>query len=330
MEKRQGNTAKRASVKFAEKLPDPVSRAELARTRQRVRAAQKKRQPQKQGLFTWIAFVVLAAALSFAAFTMGDKLPPQKQTLNRIAPSITPAPSKTADLPPISISTPEAKTPRPLPENPTPKMQNTPFHYEPRRTASAKNQNTAKKQNETRVATNTVTRPVLSSTKTVPSPLQEIDENKDPKASIGKIALQTLPGGLIIRVNGKIIGTSASNGAFKYFDVKPGPHTIAVSPTELGGVRYAGYERRIYVEQAKVTSIGLIRLLPLRTLTLNIAGQGVTVRVNEESYALGGKPLTLNIPEGKIEIRARAANGKIFEKIVPLKGDNLTLNVSLE
>jgi hypothetical protein len=56
----------------------------------------------------------------------------------------------------------------------------------------------------------------------------------------------------------------------------------------------------------------------------------VTIKVNNVAYSSTGKPMTINLPEGKIDIRAKSNNGKTYEKSIILKGENLTLNVSLE
>jgi hypothetical protein len=103
-----------------------------------------------------------------------------------------------------------------------------------------------------------------------------------------------------------------------------------VPSLDIGGVRYASFERRIYVEASKINNLGTIRLVPFRSLTLNVSGPGVTIKVNNVAYSSTGKPMTINLPEGKIDIRAKSNNGKTYEKSIILKGENLTLNVSLE
>jgi hypothetical protein len=150
------------------------------------------------------------------------------------------------------------------------------------------------------------------------------------KPTSGKISIQTIPAGANVLLNGKSIGATSSTGSMAPFDVKPGQHKVAVSPLEIGGVKYAGMERKVYVEAGKTAQLGIIKLTPVRNITINIAGPGVTVRINGDPYSISGKPLTLSLPEGKVEIRAKSSNGKTLERNLNLRGDNLTINATLE
>jgi hypothetical protein len=88
--------------------------------------------------------------------------------------------------------------------------------------------------------------------------------------------------------------------------------------------------RKVFIEAGENLSLGVISLTPIRTLTVNISGPGVIVRVNGDPYVLRGRPLILNLPEGMVDMDAKASNGKSLKRTVDLRGDNFAINASLE
>jgi serine/threonine protein kinase len=272
-------------------------------------------------IFAFVAFVA-AAALFYLVVPWNTIV-----SLNRIPPTPTaetfelPTPAATripADTIPARIS------PRSAPESVKPNQPpaSTP---ETRRVATTTSKPPRKSSTPepVRVAMVTTPRQTL--------PLGTVPPQPTPaRLTMGRILIQTIPSGVNIAIDGKNMGTVGSGGEGKLLELKPGPHMLSILPAEISGVRYSGLDQRIYVESGKTTSVGTLRLLPYRQLTLAIAGPGVVARINGDPYALNGRPITLSLPEGHVEIRARAMNGKVFERTINLKGDNLTLNVSLE
>lgn len=150
------------------------------------------------------------------------------------------------------------------------------------------------------------------------------------KMDLGRIAFQTIPAGVPVFIDDIPAGESGRPGLTKSFEVKPGPHVVTLKRTEIAGVKYSEVQKRVYVEAGKNHAIGVLRMTPIRTLTLSISGPGVIVRVNGDPYPMTGKPMVLSLPEGKVEVEARASNGKSLRRILDLRGDNFTLNSSLE
>jgi hypothetical protein len=150
------------------------------------------------------------------------------------------------------------------------------------------------------------------------------------RQTTGKVILHTIPTGVSVAIDGRNMGMVGAGAEGKQLELKAGTHLLTVPSTEIAGVRYSGYEQKFVVESGKTTSLGTLRLLPFRQLTLAISGPGVVVRINGDPYAMNGRPLTVNLPEGRVEIRAKAVNGKVYERTINLKGDNLTLTQSLE
>ncbi len=351
-ERKRSATARRVATHPSERGVVLKSRVELERVRHKnslVRVTVRAPK-QSKGYLGWTATAFLVVSLLFVFFSVGDKFPPKRQILNRIAPTAEPASWVAPELPLPVISKSEVKTPKPTPKatqksNSTPRSNpiitpevvapaptNAPVTLDPKRTAQLTRIPVAtKKPMDSRVAIVSTLHPIPVLTPNVPQPDQSGEVAKNlPKIMLGRISIQTVPAGATILLDGKSVGQTAADGTLKSFDVKPGPHTILVTSLEVAGVRYAGIERRVYVEASKATNLGIFRMLPFRTLTLNITGPGVVLRVNGESFSATGRPITLNLPEGKIDIRAKAANGRFMEKVVNLKGDNLTLNFSLE
>lgn len=151
------------------------------------------------------------------------------------------------------------------------------------------------------------------------------------ETEMGVLSFQTIPPGVPVFIDGEqrvALGAEAS-GPFR-FDVKAGMHVVRVGSAEVGGLRYVGAEHLVKVMPGTVRDLGVIKLRPLRTLTLMIRGPGVVARVNNDRYALSRGPLVLSIPEGKVLIEAKASNGKSLRRTILLSGEDFTFNTSLE
>lgn len=151
-----------------------------------------------------------------------------------------------------------------------------------------------------------------------------------PQASMAQIALQTIPGGVPVYLGSHLLGETSRNGTLKTFDSKPGPHLLRIPAQVLAGTRYEGVTRKVFLDAGKTLALGVITLTPIRSLSVNISGPGVIARINGDPYVLKGKPVVLNLPEGKVDIEARASNGKTLRRTVELRGENFALNASLE
>jgi serine/threonine protein kinase len=276
---------------------------------------------------------IVVAGLSFVAFVLGDRQP-TKNSGTRAAPLPTVTAAGATELPTMSTSGQDNSPQyRPKPAVEVTPPSNAPTNPDPKKVAMVRTPVATKKPTEIRVAMIPQTKvPILAATPAASPATQSGREAVKiaPRVTTGRIALQTIPAGANVAVDGKIVGSTGASGSLTPVDLKPGPHTVSVSSLEIGGVKYGGLERRVYVEAGKTTQVGALKLTPLRTLTLNIVGPSVTVSVNGDPYTLSGKQLKLVLPEGKVEIRAKASNGKTLERIINLKGDNFTINTSLE
>jgi serine/threonine protein kinase len=146
---------------------------------------------------------------------------------------------------------------------------------------------------------------------------------------VAKFSVQTIPAGVAVRVDDRVVGESAMGGS-KTFEVQPGSHVIRISGIEIAGTKYVDYEKNIFFDAGKMVDLGLIKLQPIRTLTIKISGPQVLVRVNGDPYALTNQPLVLSLPEGRIEVEAKAQNGRTLKRNIDLRGDNYTLSSSLD
>jgi serine/threonine protein kinase len=144
-----------------------------------------------------------------------------------------------------------------------------------------------------------------------------------------KIAIQTLPTGIPIYLGRTLLGRTNKDGTVSVFNAKPGAYELTIPSIVSDGVKYEGYNRKIFLESGKNWNAGIISLNPMRKLTIAIAGPNVVVKVNGDPYVLSDKPLVLNLPEGPVEIEAKAANGKTLRRNLVLKGENFNLNTSL-
>ncbi|MCA2960028.1 MAG: hypothetical protein IOD12_07235, partial [Silvanigrellales bacterium] len=147
---------------------------------------------------------------------------------------------------------------------------------------------------------------------------------------VAKISLQTIPGGVPVYLGSQLLGESSRNGTAKTFETKPGAHLLRIPKQNVAGTRYEGLTRKVFLDAGNTLSIGVITLTPIRSLSVNITGPGVIVRINGDPYVLKGKPVVLNLAEGKVDVEARASNGKTLKRTIDLRGDNFALNASLE
>jgi|GEM_PF-668526 len=177
-------------------------------------------------------------------------------------------------------------------------------------------------------APSTVTVP--ASTVAPAQPTRAAEPAKDTRSSIARFTLQTVPGGVPVYLGTTALGDSSRDGTAKTFDAKPGPALLRIPRQQIAGVRYEGLTKKVFLEAGQTASLGVISLTPVRTLSVNITGPGVIVRINGDPYVLKGKPVILNLPEGKVDIEAKASNGKSLKRSIDLRGDNFALNASLE
>ena len=296
--------------------------------------------------------VVFLAILMFSNPSVAPK--PQSNTGNKPAsglpsrPSLANPPSHpdVSSRPLENLPAP-ARTQRPAAENPEPAnnapARNTPTAprrkppQAPREPVPAQKQpdfnNNNSNGGEKRVASsgsgaNFVPPPVPPSRQLAPENRPQTDSR--PKPDSTRLVLQTIPANLPVYVNGRLLGYSGRDGESKSFDLKAGRVQVRIPAQEVAGTRYERFERTTFADASKSLNLGVIRLTPIRTLIVNITGPGVIVRVNENPYALTGKALVLQLPEGRVDIDARAQNGKSLRRSIDLRGDNFTINSSLE
>lgn len=151
-----------------------------------------------------------------------------------------------------------------------------------------------------------------------------------PRPETGRIAITTIPGGAPVVIDGKFVGESGRQGSTSMFEVKPGTHSIQIRSFEASGVHYEGFERNVFVDAGKTKSLGIVRLLPYRTLTIQSSGPGVIVKVNGDPYQPNGRILVLKLLEGRINIDAWAQNGRVFKRQIDLRGDDYNLSIALD
>ena len=144
------------------------------------------------------------------------------------------------------------------------------------------------------------------------------------------IVLRTVPGGLPVLLNGIEKEPVSRTQTSVTFEVPPGKSLIAIRPTVVGSTKYRGFEKQIFVAEGESRDLGLVRLVPLRVLRLKIAGPGVVAKVNGDPYVLRGGEISLERPEGTVEIEVTAQNGKSLRRSIDLQNDDFTLEASLE
>ena len=147
---------------------------------------------------------------------------------------------------------------------------------------------------------------------------------------MAKLSLQTIPGGIPVYLGSQLLGETSRNGTARTFETKPGTHLLRIPKQNVAGTRYEGLTRKVFLDAGNTLSVGVITLTPIRSLSVNITGPGVIVRINGDPYVLKGKPVVLNLAEGKVDVEARASNGKTLKRTIDLRGDNFALNASLE
>lgn len=148
-------------------------------------------------------------------------------------------------------------------------------------------------------------------------------------AGAARLLIQTIPGGLDVYLDDDLLGGEGSDGT-KGFEVKPGAHVLRVRGGEVNGVTYENFEKVVNFEAGKTVNLSPVRLRAVRTLSISIGGPGVVVKVDGETIPLRGRSADLKLPEGRHEIEARASNGRSFKRTIELRGENFTLNTSLE
>jgi serine/threonine protein kinase len=144
------------------------------------------------------------------------------------------------------------------------------------------------------------------------------------------IVLRTVPGGLPVLLNGIEKEPVSRTQTSMTFEVPPGKSLIAIRPTVVGSTKYQGFEKQIFVAEGESRDLGLVRLVPLRVLRLKIAGPGVVAKVNGDPYVLRGGEISLERPEGTVDIEVTAQNGKSLRRSIDLQNDDFTLEASLE
>lgn len=147
---------------------------------------------------------------------------------------------------------------------------------------------------------------------------------------VSTIVLRTVPGGLPVLLNGIEKEPMSRTQTSMTFEVPAGKSLVAIRPTVVGATKYQGFEKQVFVGEGESRDLGLVRLVPLRVLRLKIAGPGVVAKVNGDPYVLRGGEISLERPEGTVEIEAKAQNGKSIRRSIDLQNDDFTLEASLE
>ncbi len=168
----------------------------------------------------------------------------------------------------------------------------------------------------------------LQNSVSVPPP--NISPPKQETPDTTKFTVTTIPMGAPLFIDEARAIEFSKQGAIRTFDIKPGPHIVTLKRFEYLGVKYGEISKKIFVEPGRTLNIGLLKMLPIRTLSVFIGGPGVIARINGDPYPMTGKAVVLNLPEGKVDVEARATNGRTLRRIIDLKGDNFSLNTSLE
>jgi serine/threonine protein kinase len=148
--------------------------------------------------------------------------------------------------------------------------------------------------------------------------------------NFGVLSLQTVPGGVPVYLGRDFVGKTSQDGSVSSLKVNPGPNVLRIPSIKIGGTQYEGITRKVFIDPSRPLQLGAVSLNAIRTLSVYVAGPGVIVRINGDPYAIKDKPIVLNIPEGNVDIDARASNGKQLRKTIELKGENISLNTSLE
>jgi hypothetical protein len=127
-----------------------------------------------------------------------------------------------------------------------------------------------------------------------------------------------------VYLGGRLAGTTGGDGApAKRFEVPAGTYDLTIVAADTG-VRYRTYKRKISIATGKTIELGLIRLVPIREVVLNIAGPGVVISVNGTDYQqIPGQIMRFEIPENGLRIKAVAANGKKWEKVIAQGSNDL-------
>jgi serine/threonine protein kinase len=241
----------------------------------------------------------------------------------RPQPIASPLPSETVALTPVSPNeTKPTPNPNPRPIQPTLAPVVSPFSTTarpPRRPQVRQQENP-----------NTATIPAP----TPPVRLPQTSQTKAPQsaqpASLARLSIQTLPGGALLFLGNQNLGETPKDGSPRTFEVSPGGYVLRIPRMRVGNVRYDGFSRRVFLEAGQTQALGVITLTPIRSLSVNISGPGVIVRINGDPYVLRGKPVVLNLPEGRVDIEARASNGRSLKRTLDLRGEDFSMNASLE
>jgi hypothetical protein len=114
------------------------------------------------------------------------------------------------------------------------------------------------------------------------------------------------------------------------FEMPPGKSLITIRPFVLAGTKYQGFERQIFATAGEELDLGLVRLTPMRSLRLRIKGPGVIAKVNGDPYSVRNGELSLELPEGNIDLEISASNGKTLRRSLKLQNDDVTMEASLE
>jgi serine/threonine protein kinase len=180
-----------------------------------------------------------------------------------------------------------------------------------------------------RVAAKTEPRPEAK----VISPASVIDgtESRPERGQgVSTIVLRTVPGGLPVLLNGIEKEPVSRTQTSMTFEVPAGKSLVAIRPTVVGSTKYQGFEKQIFVAEGESRDLGLVRLVPLRVLRLKIAGPGVVAKVNGDPYVMRGGEISIERPEGTVEIEVTAQNGRSLRRSIDLQNDDFTLEASLE
>jgi serine/threonine protein kinase len=215
---------------------------------------------------------------------------------------------------PVAIKPPP--TPRPLPSaGPT---------APPRATVQASPQAEPKPKARPRPQNNVDVRPR-------PTPQSSVQvAAKATKPLVGMVILRTVPGDLPLVVNGIAKEPSQKSTTASVYELPPGRSVLSIRPTVIGGTKYQGFEKPIFVAAGEALDLGLIRLHPIRTFKLRIQGPGILAKINGDPYALRNGALDLELPEGSIDLHVTSTSGKSLQRTIQLRGDDVTLEASLE
>lgn len=198
---------------------------------------------------------------------------------------------------------------------------------EPRRNTTARSAPPRRSESQT-----TYSQPIREATSrpaVVAAPATPVERSTPEVPTVGRVVVQSIPGGLSVYVDNQFVGETAPGAGTRTFEVKPGAHTLRVQGGVVGGTKYDTLERKIFVEAGRVANLGVLRLQAYRTLSVRISGPNVIVKINNDPYA-GGRPISVALPEGKVNVEAWSSNGKRLSRVIDLRGEDFALNASLD